>query len=314
MRHEPVVHNGAMNTLDEIQTFLAVARHRSFTLAARELELSPTAVSKGVRVMEQKHGVVLFRRTTRSVALTEAGEKLLAALRPAVEQIEDAFDALAQFRHRPAGRLRLTAPRAFGFLVARVLVPRMRASYPEIDFDLTLDDGLADLVAEGYDAGIRLGQSVAQDMVAVRLSRALSWSIVGAPAYFSLHGLPTAPRELLRHHAIRYRFASNVLPPWSFTDADGVFQLEPEATLVANDTRMIAELARQGLGIACLPDIEIADDLARGLLVRVLAPFVPTTSGLYLYFPMRTQHQPKMRALIEEAARLAEEGVFDLPT
>jgi DNA-binding transcriptional LysR family regulator len=195
-----------MNALDEIRTFLAVARHRSFTLAARQLELSPTAVSKGVRVMEQKHGVVLFRRTTRSVSLTEAGEKLLAALRPAVDQIEDAFDALAQFRDRPAGRLRLTAPRAFGFLAARVLVPRMRASYPEIDFDLTLDDGLADLVAQGYDAGIRLGQSIAQDMVAVRLSRPLAWSVVAAPQYFDRHGFPASPRELLRHRAIRYRF------------------------------------------------------------------------------------------------------------
>lgn len=302
-----------MNALDEIRTFLAVARHRSFTLAARQLELSPTAVSKGVRVMEQKHGVVLFRRTTRSVSLTEAGEKLRAALRPAVDQIEDAFDALAQFRDRPAGRLRLTAPRAFGFLAARVLVPRMRASYPEIDFDLTLDDGLADLVAQGYDAGIRLGQSVAQDMVAVRLSRPLPWSVVAAPQYFDRHGFPASPRELLRHRAIRYRFASGLLPPWTFTDADGEFLLEPEATLVANDTRMIAELARQGLGIACLPDIEIADDLQQGLLVRTLAQHVPRTSGLYLYFPMRTQHQPKMRALIEQAGRLAEEGALDLP-
>jgi len=306
-----------MSSLELIRLFLAVAEHRSFTLAARRLEVSPTAVSKGVRALEAKHGVTLFTRTTRSVALTDAGASLLAALKPAVGQIEDAFSALARFQRRPAGRLRITAPRAFGYLVARVLVPRMRAAYPEIGFDLSLDDGLVDLVAAGFDAGIRLGQAVAQDMVAIRLSRPLAWSVVAAPAYFAQHGLPAHPRELLQHRAIRYRFTtSGILPPWTFRDGDGAdgheVQLEPEAVVSANDTRMIAELARQGLGIACLPDIEIGDDLRQGRLVRALADFLPATSGLYLYFPMRSQHQPKMRALVDEAARLAGEGLLDL--
>lgn len=305
-----------MSSLELIRLFLAVAEHRSFTLAARRLDVSPTAVSKGVRALETRHGVTLFTRTTRSVALTEAGAGLLAALKPAVGQIEDAFDSLAQFQHRPAGRLRITAPRAFGFLLARVLVPRMRAAYPEIGFDLSLDDGLVDLVASGFDAGIRLGQSVAQDMVAIRLSRPLAWSMVAAPQYFAQHGVPAHPRALLGHRTIRYRFTtSGILPPWTFRDGDGApeneYQLEPEAALCANDTRMIAELARQGLGIACLPDIEIDDDLRHGRLVRTLADHVPATSGLYLYFPMRSQHQPKMRALIDEAARLAAEGLLD---
>ncbi len=305
-----------MSSLELIRLFLAVAEHRSFTLAARRLDVSPTAVSKGVRALEAKHGVTLFTRTTRSVALTDAGVSLLAALKPAVGQIEDAFSALAQFQSRPAGRLRITAPRAFGFLLARVLVPRMRAAYPEIGFDLSLDDGLVDLVAAGFDAGIRLGQSVAQDMVAIRLSRPLAWSIVASPGYFAEHGEPANPHALLQHRAIRYRFTtSGILPPWTFRDGDSAsgteYQLEPEAALSANDTRMIAELARQGLGIACLPDLEIDDDLRQGRLVRVLAAFLPATSGLYLYFPMRSQHQPKMRALIDEASRLAGEGLLD---
>jgi DNA-binding transcriptional LysR family regulator len=311
--------NKKMSSLELIRLFLAVAEQRSFTLAARRLNVSPTAVSKGVRALESKHGVTLFTRTTRSVSLTEAGAALLAVLKPAVGQIEDAFSELAQYQSRPAGRLRLTAPRAFGFLLARVLVPRMRAAYPEISFDLSLDDGLVDLVASGYDAGIRLGQSIAQDMVAIRLSRPLSWSIVAAPRYFEQHGVPASPRDLLRHRTIRYRFTtSGILPPWRFTDSEGEgegegeFQLDTDAALSANDTGMIAELARQGLGIAWLPDIEIDDDVRCGRLQRVLAPYVPTTSGLYLYFPMRSQNQPKMRALIEQASKLADQGLLDV--
>lgn len=192
----------------------------------------------------------------------------------------------------------------------------MRARYPDITFDLSLDDGLVDLVAQGYDAGVRLGQAIAQDMVAIRLSRPLPWSIVASPGYFAARGEPATPRDLLGHAAIRYRFAtSGVLPPWRFVDdgrnGEGDILIDAPAALCANDTRMIAELARQGLGIACLPDIEIEDDLAAGRLVRTLARHVPHTSGLYLYFPMRSQNQPKVRALVEQASLLAGEGVLD---
>ncbi len=302
-----------MSSLESIRLFLAVAQERSFTQAARFLDISPTAVSKGVRALEKKHGVALFARTTRSVALTEAGQALLAALRPAVGQIDEAFTELARFRKRPAGRLRLSAPRAFGFLVLQVLVPRMRAAYPDISFDLSLDDGLVDLVADGFDAGIRLGQAIAQDMVAIRLGRPMAWSVVAAPDYVERHGVPKSPRELLEHRTLRYRFpTSSQLPPWRFAGPDGDYQIDTDATLAANDTRLLAELARQGLGLAYLPDPEIEEDVRGGRLVRVLAPFVPSTSGLFLYFPMRAQNQPKMRALIEQASRLADEGLLDI--
>ncbi len=299
-------------SLELIRLFLAVAEYGSFTLAARRLNVSPTAVSKGVRALERRHGVSLFARNTRSVALTDAGAALLATLKPAVGQIDEAFAALAHFQDRPSGLLKVTAPRAFGFLLARHLLPRMRANYPDITFDLSLDDGLVDLVAAGYDAGVRLGQAIAQDMVAIRLSRPLSWSVVASPGYLARHGTPATPRDLLGHTTIRYRFAtSGVLPPWRFVTGDGELQLDTGAALCANDTQMIAELARKGLGIACLPDIEIVDDLGGARLVRMLAGQVPQTSGLYLYFPMRTQNQPKMRALIEQATQLAGEGVLD---
>lgn len=302
-----------MSSLDLIRLFLAVADERSFTQAARRLNITPTAVSKGVRALEKKHGVPLFVRTTRSVSLTDAGSSLLAALKPAVSQIEDAFAELAHFRSRPSGHLRITAPRAFGFLIARFLVPRMRAAYPDITFDLSLDDGLVDLVAAGYDAGIRLGQSIAQDMVAIRLSRPLSWSIVSAPGYFEPSGIPERPQDLLQHRTLRYRFStSSLLPPWRLTGTEGDLLLDTDAALTANDTQMIAEWARQGLGMAYLPDLEIEGDVRHGRLVRVLTRFVPETSGLFLYFPMRAQNQPKMRALIEQVSRLADEGALDV--
>lgn len=302
-----------MSSLDLIRLFLAVAEERSFTLAARRLDITPTAVSKGVRALEKKHGVALLVRTTRSVALTDAGTSLLAALRPAVSQIEDAFKDLSRFQSRPSGHLRLTAPRSFGFLLARHLVPRMRAAYPDITIELSLDDGLVDLVAAGMDAGVRLGQAVAQDMVAIRLSRPLAWSIVSAPHYFEQHGVPERPQDLLRHRTLRYRFStSSRLPPWRLSGPEGELLLDTDALLTANDTRMLAEWARQGMGIAWLPDLEIEEDVRRGRLVRVLARFVPETSGLFLYFPMRSQNQPKMRALIEQATRLAGEGALDL--
>ncbi|WP_338763169.1 LysR family transcriptional regulator [Massilia sp. METH4] len=304
-----------MSSLELIRLFLAVAEQRSFTLAARRLNVSPTAVSKGVRALEGRHGVPLFVRNTRSVALTDAGAALLEVLKPAVDQIDGAFAELGRFQHRPSGHLRVTAPRAFGFLLARHLVPRMREKYPDITFDLSLDDGLVDLVAAGFDAGVRLGQSIAQDMVAIALSRPLAWSLVASPGYFARHGQPETPRDLLRRATIRYRFpTSGVLPPWRFTagrDGEAAIQLDTNAALCANDTGMIAELARKGLGIAYLPDIEIEDDLASGRLVRTLSPHVPRTSGLYLYFPMRSQHQSKIRALIEQASLLAGEGVLD---
>lgn len=302
-----------MSSLDLIRLFMAVADDRSFTQAARRLNITPTAVSKGVRALEKKHGVPLFVRTTRSVSLTDAGVGLLAAVKPAVEQIDEAFDELAHFQSRPSGHLRLTAPRAFGFLLARLLVPRMRAAYPDVTLDLSLDDALVDLVSAGYDAGIRLGQAIAQDMVAVRLSRPLSWSLVSAPAYFKRRGIPERPHDLLRHQTLRYRFSTaSRLPPWRLNGADGELLLDTDAHLTANDTQMLAEWARQGLGIAYLPDLEIAEDVRRGRLARVLTGFVPETSGLFLYFPMRTQNQPKMRALIDQVARLAEQGALDV--
>jgi len=297
------------SSLDLIRTFLAVAECRSFSGAAQRLDVSPPAVSKAIRVIERQHGVVLFKRTTRSVSLTDAGAALFAKLAAATAQIDEAFGALSAFRERPAGLVRLTAPRALGAIVARRLVPRMQAAYPDIDIDLSLDDGIVDLVRDGYDAGIRLGQALQQDMVAVRLSPSLAWSVVASPAYLAAAGTPQSPRDLLRHRTIRYRFpTAGTLPGWQFVVEGETVQIQAHAGLVVNDTGMIAEFVRQGLGLAYLPDIEIKADIAAGRMQRVLEGHVPSTPGLFLYFPVRMQHQPKLRALIDEAVALGVES------
>jgi DNA-binding transcriptional LysR family regulator len=293
-------------SLDGIRSFLAVAEHKSFSTAALRMGVTPTAVSKAVKALERQHGVLLFQRNTRSVALTEAGASLHAGLAGAAAQIDDAFAALTVYRDRPAGNLRLTVPRALGALVMKALIPRFRAAYPDVSIDLSLDDGAVDLVEQGYDAGIRLGQSVELDMVAVRLTGDLSWSVVGAPAYLERAGRPAIPEDLVRHETLRYRFhTSGSLHHWGFMRDGERFSVETGTSLVVNDTTLIADLVRSGLGLAYLPDVEIEQDLAAGRLQRVLQSYIPTTTGLYLYFPARTQSQPKLRAFIDTALALA---------
>ncbi|NYE62865.1 DNA-binding transcriptional LysR family regulator [Duganella sp. 1224] len=285
-------------SLDGVRTFLAVAEHRSFSAAAAQLGMTTTAVSKTIKTLEQRHGVILFRRTTRSVALTEAGAELFAQLRSATSQIDDAFSALNAHRDKPIGTLRLTAPRALGGLILKTLIPAFHRRYPDIHVDISLDDGVVDLVAAGYDAGIRLGHAVAKDMVMVQLTPELIWMVVGSPDYFRDAGRPATPDDLIHHQTIRYRFpSSGILPRWRFKDRE----VETRGGLIVNDTTLIAEFARQGLGLAYLPAVEIKNDLLAGRLENILADDIPRTSGLYLYFPARTQQQPKLRVLIDAA-------------
>lgn len=289
-------------SMEAIRIFLAVAEARSFTAAAIRLGVTPAAASKAVKLLEAQHGVIVLVRNTRRVALTEAGTALYASLLAATTQIDEAFLALTRYRDRPAGTLRLTVPRALGALVLKDLAPRFQRAYPDVALDISLDDGEVDPLEQGFDAGIRLGQQVAQGMVAVRLTDDLAWSVVGAPAYLARAGRPRIPEDLVRHATVRYRFhRSRALAPWSFVRDGDRFQVETGQHLVVNDTGLIADFVRSGLGLAYLPDIEIAADLAAGQLERVLQPFVPRTSGLFLYFAAKTQCQPKLRAFINMA-------------
>ena len=291
------------NSFEAIRIFLAVAELKSFTAAAIRLGVTPAAASKAVKTLESQHGVILFTRNTRKVVLTEAGSALYPSLLAGTGQIDEAFTSLTSFRDRPAGNLRLTVPRALGALVLKKLVPVFQHDYPDVALDISLDDGEVDLLEQGFDAGLRLGQAVRQDMVAVRVTGDLAWSIVGAPAYLQRAGRPAVPEDLIRHATLRYRFHhSRLLHRWRFVRDDQDYHVDTSENLVVNDTGLLADFARSGLGLAYLPDMEIADDIASGRLERVLQPFVPTTSGLFLYFPARAQRQPKLRAFIDMIA------------
>ncbi len=297
--------------LDGVSTFLAVAEALSFTAAATRLAVTPTAVSKAVRAFEQRHGVALFRRTTRRVALTEAGDALFRRLRPAAGEIADALASLGSYRERPMGTLRLTAPRLSGELILATLAPRFRRAYPDVALELSLDDALVDLVATGTDAGIRLGASIEKDMVAVRLSPEIRWAIVGSPAYFARAGRPRTPEELVGHEAVHYRFAgSHAIHRWGFRRGRRAFLVDTPGATIVDDRRLLLSLACDGMGLAFMSDYETQDAVADGRLERVLQAFVPPDDGLFLYFPARSQSQLKLRAFIEMARALAAEPAY----
>jgi DNA-binding transcriptional LysR family regulator len=285
--------------LSGVMPFLAVAEHRSFTRAAAALNVTPTAVSKAVRVLEQRHGVILFQRTTSSVALTEAGTALLARLRPAVGEMTGALEALGGFQDRPTGVLRLTVSRmAAHFLVARVL-PEYRRLYPDVRLDLSIDDGTVDLASGEHDAGIRQGESLAQDMVAIRLTPPVQWAVYGSPAYFSRRERPTRPEDLIEHQTIGYRFVTaGTIYRWEFSRNGRAFTVNTRDEVVVNDRLTLMSLAKASLGLAYLTDGEAAQ-AGRGKLEAVLEDWIPKSAGLFLYFPARTQNQPKLRALLD---------------
>jgi DNA-binding transcriptional LysR family regulator len=311
--YETVFHNGdPMNhdPFDGLTEFLAVAEHKSFTLAATRLAVTPTAVSHAIKLLERRTGVLLFQRTTRRVALTEAGASLFARLRPAASEIDEALAVLSGFRDQPMGTLRITAPRLSGALLIEPLIPLFRQAYPQVSLDISLDDATVDLMTGGFDAGIRLGESIEKDMVAVRLTPDLQWSVVGSPEYFAKAGRPLNPEELTRHDCIGFRFStSGNAHRWEFRRDGRDFTVGVEGGLAVNDRRLLVSAARNGQGLAYACDLEIIDDLASGRLERVLQAFVPLSTALYLYFPSRTQTQPKLRAFIDLATRwIADQG------
>jgi DNA-binding transcriptional LysR family regulator len=303
--YETLFHNGAdMNhdPFDGLTEFLAVAEHKSFTLAATKLAVTPTAISHAIKLLERRTGVLLFQRTTRRVALTEAGASLFARLRPAASEIDEALAVLSGFRDQPMGTLRLTAPRLSGTLLMEPLIALYRQAYPQVTLDISLDDATVDLMAGGFDAGIRLGESIEKDMVAVRLTPDLQWSVVGSPEYFAKAGRPASPEELTRHECIGFRFStSGSTHRWEFRREGRDFTVGVEGGVIVNDRRLLVAAARSGTGLAYACDLEIADELADGRLERVLQAFVPLSSALYLYFPSRTQSQPKLRGFIDLA-------------
>lgn len=296
---------------DGVTTFLAVAELKSFTDAAVRLAVTPTAVSKAIRLMERRHGVVLFQRTTRRVALTEAGQALYLRLRSAASEISDALAALGNYRDRPMGTLRITAPRNTADFLLGALIPRFRDAYPDVTLEISLDDGMVDLVAQGYDAGIRLGESVEKDMVAVRLTPEITWSVVASPGYFAKAGRPSVPEDLVTHESIRYRFVkSQAIHRWGFRSGKRNFVIDVKGRLIVNDRALLVDLACKGLGLAFVADLEVRSQLAAGQLEQVLQSYIPSDTGLYLYFPERSRIQPKLRAFIDIAKEQSSQAEF----
>jgi DNA-binding transcriptional LysR family regulator len=286
--------------LPALLVFARVAAHGSFTRAARELEVSASALSQTIRALETRLGVRLLNRTTRRVGLTEAGTALLARVEPALIDIDCAVEDLRQQRERPAGMLRITAPQVG---VPALLEPHLAeflAAYPDIQLEIQVDSTLNDLVADGLDAGIRLGEKVQRDMIALSLGGEQRSVVVGAPAYFVRRDTPKHPRELQAHNCLRFRFArGGATYRWEFCERRRWFEIGVEGSLICNDHAVLLRAAANGVGLVHTMEPLVREQLAAGTLVSVLDAFLPPYDGFYLYYPSRAQLAPKLRVLAD---------------
>ena len=287
------------DTINDLQAFLAVAREQSFTKAATKLGVSQSALSHTVRGLEAQLGVRLLTRTTRSVAPTPAGERLLTTMGPLLDEIEAGMAALSEFRDKPAGTIRITTGEHAAHTVLWPALERLLPDYPDIKVELDLNNGLTDIVAGRYDAGVRLGEQVAKDMVAVRIGPDARMAVVGAPSYFASRPRPRTPEDLTSHDCINLRMQSGGLLTWEFEKGDREVKVRVEGRLVFNSTLMALEAAVAGYGLAYLLEDRVQACLADGRLVRVLADWCPPFSGYHLYYPSRRQPTPAFALLVD---------------
>jgi DNA-binding transcriptional LysR family regulator len=296
MKQHFTVRHGA---LDGVEAFLSVAQHRSFRRAAAELGVTPSAISQAVRALETRVGAALFTRTTRSVGLTEAGERFLSRAKPAFEELVAASEVARDLGQRPAGLLRLSVPPSVVPILLQPLVASFCRAYPEVEVEIAVSEELVDLAAEGFDAGIRLGQFIAADMVAVRLTPPLRFVIVASPAYLAHNGRPERPDDLRHHACLRLRRSSGALARWPLNDNGSAVEVAVSGPLLAKDFPTLLGAALQGVGLAQVPEPIAAEHIAAGRLVHVLEPFAPMTPGVFLYHHGRGQVMPKLRAFID---------------
>ncbi|MFC5708459.1 LysR family transcriptional regulator [Aeromonas eucrenophila] len=285
---------------NELQLFLAVARERSFTRAAGKLGVSQSALSHAIKALEERLNIRLLTRTTRSVAPTETGERIIACLEPRLADLELALGAIVQSHGSAAGNLRLSAgEHAARSLLWPKLKPFLKA-YPQIKVELVVDNGLVDIVADRFDGGVRLGESVDKDMVAVRIGPDMRMVVVGSPAYLANWGTPQTPHELQQHCCINMRLpTAGGLYHWEFEQDGKPLRVRVEGQLTLNLLGERIEAAEEGLGLACVPEDMVHNALEAGTLVQVLADWCPTFAGYHLYYPSRKQHTPAFALLIE---------------
>jgi len=290
----------ARENLNDLSAFVAVAQAHSFTKAAARLGISPSALSHAMRGLEERLGVRLLARTTRSVAPTEAGERLLTVVLPHLQGIESELSALNLLRDIPAGTIRLTASEHAAYTVIYPVLARLAADYPEIKIEVNVDNMLADLVAGRFDAGIRLGEYVERDMVAVRIAPDMRMAIVGTPAYFERHPRPETPQDMTQHECIGIRLPTHGgLLPWEF-DKDGrSITVRVEGQLIFNTMSLALRAVLDGLGLGyCLDDMA-AEAIADGRLIRVLEDWCESFPGYHIYYPSRRLLSPALRLLID---------------
>jgi DNA-binding transcriptional LysR family regulator len=280
--------------------FLAVVDERSFTRAAAKLGISQSALSHAMRRLEEKLGLRLLNRTTRSVAPTDAGNQLIEALRPALNEIDSKLVSLTQYRERPAGTVRISASEHAARTLLWPVIDRLTRSNPDIKIELNIESSLTDIVSEQFDAGVRLGERLAKDMIAVRIGPRLRMAAVGAPSYFAARGIPVTPHDLVQHSCINYRFASNgALYAWEFEKAGRELRIKVDGQLVLNRSDLIINAAVAGHGIAFIVEDHVSDLLANGGLVRVLEDWCEPFDGYHLYYPSRRQPSPVFTLLLD---------------
>lgn len=284
----------------DLAVFIAVAEEGSFTRAAAKLGLSQSALSYAVRMLEERLKVRLLSRTTRSLSLTDAGEKLLNGLRPAFDHIDSELAALTALHDKPAGSIRITTFRHAAKTVLWPVLSSLLPDYPDISVEISLEEGLTDIVVGRFDAGIRLGEQVQKDMVAVKVSPDLRMAVVGSPSYFAKHKAPETPRDLGDHRCASYRQTTGGgLFAWEF-ERDGVeLEVRVNGPLILNDGEMLEAAALDGLALAYTFESQVAHHIAEGRLVRVLEDWCQPFSGYHLYYPSRRQHTPAFALLLE---------------
>ncbi|TGS41005.1 MULTISPECIES: LysR family transcriptional regulator [unclassified Mesorhizobium] len=284
--------------LSQLAVLATVAQCGSFRGAARELAIAPSAVSHAVSSLEARLGVRLLARSTRSVAPTEEGAQL-ERLRPALSEIDLALETAVEARDRPAGNLRLTVPRTAAHLTLTPRLGDFAAAYPEIVLEIVIEDRFTDVVEGGFDAGVRLGESLQRDMIAVRIGPDLRGAVVGAPSYFATMPKPRHPRELADHRCIRFRFSSGVLYRWEFEKDGEEIEIAAQGPLILDEDHLIAQAAVDGAGLAFVFEDYVRAPLADGRLIRVLEDWCPPFEGFFVYYPSRRQMRPALRAFVD---------------
>jgi DNA-binding transcriptional LysR family regulator len=284
----------------ELTAFVAVAEHRNFTKAAAHLGLSPSTLSQTVRSFEERLGVRLLNRTTRSVALTEAGERLLGNAQPVLDGVDKAIESVNSFRDKPVGTLRLNIPRAAALGLIGPLLPEFLARFPEVKLEINVDDGQHDIVSGRFDAGVRIGERIAKDMIAVRILDEFRVMAVASSAYLERHPRPETPEDLRSHNCIRLRWDwDGSIQPWVFENAGRHIEVAIDGSLVLNDMYLVANAVLDGIGIGYLSEPVIMNQIRGAEMVRLLGDWSGHLSGVFLYYPSRRQVPGPLRAFID---------------